>query len=171
MKLNHSLRQALMLIDTSACVSVMPRILYHSTEASHRQPLEVNGIRLQPGIGTDVTTYGEAEVQCTLNGKEYTHVFNICSDDSGLVVGVDFIRDCDLLIQPGNNTVMLYAHSIPTADVKGIVLHHRVALTTTVHLRPGEQRLLVGRVTGKTDVDGRTVVIEPAKQCTVKQGL
>ena len=159
-----------MLIDTGACVSVMPRNLYHSIEASHRQPLEANGIRLQAGNGTDVTTYGEAEVTFTLNGKEYTHVFNICSDDSGLVVGVDFIRDRDLVIQPGNNTVLLDTHSIPIVDVKGMVLHHRVALTTTVHLRPGEQRLLVGHVSGKANVDGRTVVIEPAKTVYGKTG-
>ena len=170
MKLNRSSRQALMLIDTGACVSVMPRNLYHSIEASHRQPLEANGIRLQAGNGTDVTTYGEAEVTFTLNGKEYTHVFNICSDDSGLVVGVDFIRDRDLVIQPGNNTVLLDTHSIPIVDVKGMVLHHRVALTTTVHLRPGEQRLLVGHVSGKANVDGRTVVIEPAKTVYGKTG-
>ena len=151
-------------------MSVMPRNLYYSIEEQQRGPLEANGIRLQAGNGTDVITYGEAEVTFELNGKEYRHTFNICSDDSGLVLGVDFIRDRDLVIQPGSHTVMLDEHSIPIVDVKGMVLHHRVALTTTVHLRPGEQKLLVGRVAGKLDVDGRAVVIEPAKTVYGKTG-
>ena len=62
MKIAHSSRQALTLIDTGACVSVMPRNLYYSIEEQQRGPLEANGIRLQAGNGTDVVTYGEAEV-------------------------------------------------------------------------------------------------------------
>ena len=170
MKLTNSSRQALTLVDTGACVSVMPRNLYYSIDESHRGPLEANGIRLQAGNGTEVTTFGEAEVTFQLNGKEYKHIFNVCSDDSGLVLGVDFIRDRDLVIQPGNHVMMLDAHSIPTVDVKGLVLHHRVALTTTVHLRPGEQKLLVGNVVGKVNVDGRAVVIEPANAVYGKTG-
>ena len=52
----------------------------------------------------------------------------------------------------------------------GLVLHHRVALATTVHLRPGEQRLLLGNVIGKADVDGRPVVVEPSNTVYGKTG-
>ena len=112
---------------------------------------------------------GETEVEFKLNNKSFKYVCYIC-DDSGVIVGVDCIRDRDLVIQPSKNTVLIDSHSAPSVDVKGLVLHHRVVLATTVHLRHGEQRLLLGNVIGKADVDGRPVVVEPSKTVYGKTG-
>ena len=170
MTLCNSPRQTLVLVDTGACVSILPKNLYEAIDEDHRQPLCDTTTQLQAGNGTSVTCVGEAEVEFKLNNKSFKHVFHICDDDSGVIVGVDFIRDRDLVIQPSKNTVLIDSHSVPTVDVKGLVLHHRVALATTVHLRPGEQRLLLGNVIGKTDVDGRPVVVEPSKTVYGKTG-
>ena len=94
----------------------------------------------------------------------------MCYDNAGVMIGVNFIRDRDVVIQPRKHSVTIDSHVVPTVDVRGLVLHHRVALANTVHLRPGEQRLLVGRVHGKSVVDGRAVVIEPAQSVYGKTG-
>ena len=170
MSLEHSQRQVLVLIDTGACVSIMPSNLYHAIDADKRRDLRTAQVDLKAGNGTPVTCLGETDIDFKLHGKVFTHTFHVCDDNAGVMIGVDFIRDRDVVIQPSKHSVTIDSHVVPTVDVRGLVLHHRVALANTVHLRPGEQRLLVGRVHGKSVVDGRAVVIEPAQSVYGKTG-
>ena len=81
MTLSNSPRQTLVLVDTGACVPILPKNLYEAIDDEHRQPLSATTTQLQAGNGTSVTCVGEAEVEFKLNNKSFKHVFHICDDD------------------------------------------------------------------------------------------
>ena len=69
MTLINSPRQALLLVDTGACVSILPKKLYEAIDDDRRQQLSETRSQLQAGTGTSVTGVGEAEVEFMLNNK------------------------------------------------------------------------------------------------------
>ena len=163
-------REVLVLIDSGACVSIMPRCLYDSIAPARQRPLRPPRVQLRAGNGTVVRCYGEADIDFSMNGKTFTYPFHVCQDNTGLLLGVDFIRDNEVVIKPSHNAVAIAGHNVPTYDVRGVTLHHRVALTKTVHVRPGEQRLLTAQVMGKFNIDGRPVLVEPSRTVYGKTG-
>ena len=84
MTIEKSPRQALVLVDTGACVSIMPKCLYESISDAARQPLCATTTGLKAGNNTEVTCYGTAEIAFKLNGKSYKHVFHVCDDAAGV---------------------------------------------------------------------------------------
>ena len=163
-------REVLVLLDSGASVSILPRCLYESIASSRRHPLNPPLVKLRAGNGTDVTCYGEAKVDFSMNNKVYSHPFHICDDKSGVLLGVDFIRDHQVVFKPSQNVVTIAGNNIATYDIRGTTLHHRVTLMKTVHVRPGEQRLLVAQVMGKFNIDGRPVLVEPSRTVYGKTG-
>ena len=156
----HNDREGLVLVDTGAVVSIMLGY-YLSIDQDKRQPLRESKINIKAGNSTTVTCHGQAEIIFRLNGKEYTHSFYNCDEKNTIILGVDFLRERHVVVQPGRHQVEIDYHPIPTHDIKGIILHHKVKLMNTVYIRPGEQRVLRGNVVGKFSIDGRPVIMEP----------
>ena len=114
--------------------------------------------------------YGQTTIDVAMNNKTFSHSFHICDDNAGVILGVDFMREHHVVLKPNKNEVTIDEHTVPTHDMKGYTLHHRVKLNNTVHVRPGEQRLLTAKVVGKFNIDGRPVLLEPSRTIYGKTG-
>ncbi len=162
--------EQLMLIDTGASISILPKSAYESIPAAHRKPLQPTMTEIMAGNNSQISVHGIAEVEFSFQHMTFTHPFFVCGNDTLEVIGMDFLRKEDVKIYIGQRQMFLRNRSVKLFDLHGARLNHRVVADRTIHIPPGCQVNIEGRVRGKGSVDGQPALLEPAATIFPKTG-
>ena len=152
----------LMLIDGGASISTIPMSAYQALPANTRPPL-VNEATPIAGFTRDVVHSRQVvELTVIVENMEMKQWFRVCQGDAMVVLGGDFISRYQVVPLTHKNQVFLGGKSMKIFDYRGIPIRHKVVVAATVTIPAGRRAVLSGRIKGKGDITGRTVILEPA---------
>ena len=81
----------MMLIDTGASISILPRQFWLELEFEERPRLKATEVNIEVGNGERLGTEGTISLSFSLYDYEFMHTFFICAESSTAILGNDFI--------------------------------------------------------------------------------
>ena len=163
--------KTLCLIDKGAQVSVLPRHIYDSLPENDRQPLRSTKLHIKLADDVDLTCFGVSRVIFQLQGEKYECDMHIVDDSVQPILGEDFLATADDSDpSPCINNIKIHGQTVKLFDYDRDRLHHKVAMNKTLTISGGQEVIVNAKIKGKNSVDGRTILIEPARQLFGKTG-
>ena len=158
-------------ISKTAPVSVLPREIYDLLSADSKQPCETsanNSIRL---ADVDLTCFGVAKVMFQLDGENLEVDMHIVDDAVQPILGEDFLAAVKQTDDTRTiNSITINGQETKLFDYGEVRVHHKVSINKQITLSSGCEAIVQAKVQGDTSLEGRTVLIEPARTLFVKTG-
>ena len=134
------------LIDTGCSTSIVAVEVYGNIPKGVRPELEEVNMDLQTANGDRLVVLGRAEMEITLEGKTYCHRFIVAELTNEGILGIDFLRTHQGVVDIGKSRVFL-GGSIHSAKAKlGVRKCYRVSLREEVIIPAGSRMLVPGKV-------------------------
>ncbi len=114
---------ALMLIDTGASVSILPRETYETIATCRRSPLVVSDIDIRAGNNSKVLCAGTSDIAFSIEGMPFTHCFYVCKDTTLIILGMDFLTQYSVEMNIAGKTMLLNGRSIRLFDYQGATVN------------------------------------------------
>ena len=152
----------LMLIDGGASISTIPMSAYQALPVNTRPPL-VDELTPIAGFTKDVV-HSRQVVELTVNieNMEMKQWFRVCKGDAMVVLGGDFIAKYQVVPLTHKNQVFLGGQNMKIFDYRGVPIRHKVVVAAMTTIPAGRRVVIAGKVKGRGNINGRTVVMEPA---------
>ena len=170
MKFTNSDVEALTAIDTGADVSVLPRQLYDSIPDEIRNPLRPTETIIQVHNNI-IHCHGIAAVAFEFQGMQFD--FDVCVVDDVIqpILGYDFLQAAgDTEVLPATEKIMIGGKRIKLIDRSEVRVCHKVGVARTITIPAGTEVIIDSTVGGKTSIEGRSAVLEPARTLFMKTG-
>ena len=105
------------------------------------------------------------DLEIDIQGVPISETFYICDSDSSCIVGMPFLEKAGAVIDVGRKRVFLKNKSVRLHDVRGKPLYSKVIASETVHVPPGREIILSGRVCSRRNNPKGIAYLEPSN-CT-----
>ena len=161
------------LIDTVASVSVFQPSMYFAIPANKRPELSRKCGKLRMGDGGLVTPLGHAKFPLTINGKTVVQRLIVAEVEVPLVVGFDFMREHNCVLDMGKGTITFQGEEISCNTPNFVRVTSpvcKVFVQDTVVVPPCSEMMITGTISDKEMCDS-DLLIEPGDSKLHSKGI
>ncbi len=156
------------MLDSGATCSIIDKEVFDEIPEESR-PIPYNdSCYLKAGNGSVITNYGCVELWIDIQGVPVLETFYICDSDHSCILGMTFLENAGAVIDIGRKRVFLRNRSVRLHDVKGRPFFSKVIAGRTVHVPPGREVIIPGRVCSRRDSPKGVACLEPS-MCTPRK--
>ena len=159
------------LIDTGAAVSILSKQWYDKIPAPQRPALKPCPCPLKAGNDTMFNQYGCVVLRFHIQGLSLRHRFWVVDTISNGLLGQDFLEKEKAIIDNGKGRITLRDTQIRVHSSDGQPFHNRVVCQQTIHVPPGQECIVPGRVQNFRDLPSSCALMEPSGLMFMKTGL
>ena len=159
----------LMLLDSGAQMSVIPLYIFAALPLCDRPVVRPEPFPITAGNGTKVHSLGVVTLEIKLQNVVVKQIFHVCGNTTQPVLGKDFLNAHNATVQHGSHSRMfLEGEEIDIFTAHGQKIHHRAVLTQACNIPPGRRAVCQAKVEGRGNIEGRVVLLEPARLLAAK---
>ena len=159
----------LMLLDSGAQMSIIPLHIYAALPLCDRPVVRPEPFPITAGNGTVVQSLGIITLEIKLQDVVVKQVFHVCANNTQPVLGKDFLDTHNALVQHGRHSrLFLEDQEIDIFTKAGAKIHHRAVLSCAYNVPPGRRTVCQAKVQGRGNIEGRVVLLEPARTLAAK---
>ena len=147
---------------------MLAKHLYDEIPTEDRPELIPTTGRIVASNGGELNLYGMAKLQINIQGIHVEHEFWVCDNEESGILGITFMEEANVVIDVGRRRVFIGNKSVMLFDDKGKPLHSKVISSKTVHIPPGREALISGRVCSRRNNNNTSATLEPAF-CTFRK--
>jgi transposase InsO family protein len=126
--------------------------------------------KIEGANASPIACQGKADIKIKFGPFTCLQTFYICEDDVSPLLGRDFMRGNDVYTRPAHNAVYKDGKRIAAYDLASKV-RNRVALISSVTIKPGEEIQTVAHVAGKQSAEDITCMVQPARSLFIRTGV
>ena len=142
--------------------------LYDEIPIDYRPALNPVDIELKATNGTTITNYGTVNLLLDIQGIQVEHSFYVSDATVQGILGINFMQQANVVLDVGRQRVFIGNRSVRLFDRRGKPMVSKVIASQTVHIPPGREIILPGRVCNLRNSSESTASLEPAF-CTFRK--
>lgn len=166
--IHEELHDVSFLLDTGATISILSRELYEEIPEGDRPPLRHENARLETSNGSTIKNYGTVTLTLNIQGMHINHSFYVCDAALPGILGINFMEQEKVVLDIPRQRAFIGNKSVRVFDNKGKPMCSKVVASRTVHIPPGREVILPGKVCNPRSSKLNFVSLEPAF-CTFRK--
>lgn len=160
----------LMLVDSGADHSVLPKTAYYAISKGQRPKLEPPEIHMTAVNNTKVGCLGKIDLEIMIENKTYAQTFHISSEEVIPLLGRDFMFTYDVLDRPARNLLLISDVPVTAYTRDGLQKSALVTAKRDIHVPAGARLVVKARVCGRHIIEGKPYCMETTKNLFPRTG-
>ena len=160
--IHREVRDFSFLLDSGATVSIMAKEVFDEIPEEDRPTVLESDCYLKAGNGSTITHYGSVTMLIDIQGIPMEEQLYICDSDSSCILGMPFMEKAGVVLDIGRRKVFIKNKCVKLHDVKGKPFFSKVIAGETVHIPPGREVVLPGRIRSRRDSPKGAAWLEPS---------
>lgn len=139
-------RELCFLLDTGCTKSILSKAFFDRLPGPVRDQLRISERAAELADGSGLHVYGSLRVTGRLRSISFEEEFLVCSITDDAILGISFLREHECTLEFSKSVLTVGKLELPCVDRYGRQLVTKIQVYRTVHVAPGKECNITGRV-------------------------